>query len=579
MTEPIDLARAKAAKAARDARATAHPGEKSDKKSAATTLVEIAEETYRFGVSDDGESFAVPRQGPQVVALLRGGKSSLRAQMARQFFTRTGKAAPQQALADALLVVEGMAQDEDPEPLHLRVAQHGGATWLDLGDHTGRAVRITGAGWTVEDQAPVLFRRTAINAALPIPARGGSLDHLWQWLNVVAEDRVLVVAWLLAALTADVPHPILGLFGEQGTGKTTAQKVIVSALDPGPAPTRKPPRDGEAWVTAASGSWIVGLDNLSVISDWLSDSLCRAVTGDGDVRRKLYSDGGLHIICFRRCVAITGIDLGAVRGDLAERLLPIDLDRIADEDRLEEGEMWPRWHQDHPLILGALLDLAASVNHALPSVRLERRPRMADYARVLAGVDAVLGTNGVGRYWNKQGSLATESLSGDSFITAIPDRFEGSSAELLDLVTPSDERWRSPKGWPANARAVTQLLRRQAPPMRKAGWVITDDDGLNKGHAVRWTVVRPEIACNPPSPDSPHSPNDRQASQASQASHEYGQSQDDEEPESVRSGPRSSPLWAEDATGPCARCTATTGLVDEAGARRCSRCRLDEAAS
>lgn len=38
------------------------------------------------------------------------------------------------------------------------------------------------------------------------------------------------------------------------------------------------------------------------------------------------------------------------------------------------------------------------------------------------------------------------------------------------------ERWRAPKGWPGNARAVTQLLRRQAPPMRKAGWTATDDD-------------------------------------------------------------------------------------------------------
>ncbi|HSH60663.1 MAG TPA: hypothetical protein VK988_13690, partial [Acidimicrobiales bacterium] len=472
----------------------------------------------------------VPRQGPKVVALLRGGKASLRAQLAREFFTRTGKAAPQQALADALLVIEGMAQDNDEEELHLRVAQHEGATWLDLGDHTGRAVRITGAGWTVEDEAPVLFKRTALNAALPTPARGGSLDHLWRWLNVTAEDRTLVAAWLVSVLTEAVPHPILGLLGEQGTAKTTSEKVIVSALDPGPAPTRKPPRDGEAWITAAAGSWVVGIDNVSHIPDWLSDSLCRAVTGDGDVRRKLYTDGDHHVISFRRCIAITGIDLGAVRGDLAERLLPIDLDRIADDDRLEEGEMWPRWQQDHPLILGALLDLAAGVNHVLPSVRLERKPRMADYARVLASVDAVLGTSGLARYWTKQGTLASESLTGDPFITALAgqNEFEGSSAELLDLLTPEDERWRAPKGWPTNARAVTQLLRRQAPPMRKAGWSVTDDDGANKNGVVRWAIARPEKSriASPPGP--PPLPSEHQAGQAGQAGHGCETSQDDE---------------------------------------------------
>ena len=74
---------------------------------------------------------------------------------------------------------------------------------------------------------------------------------------------------------------------------------------------RKPPRDPESWVTAAAGSWYVGIDNLSDVRPWLSDSICRAVTGDGDVRRKLYTDGELAVFAFRRCVCLNGIDLGA----------------------------------------------------------------------------------------------------------------------------------------------------------------------------------------------------------------------------------------------------------------------------
>src|SRR5215471_21602661 len=33
--------------------------------------------------------------------------------------------------------------------------------------------------------------------------------------------------------------------------------------------------------------------NVSAVPDWLSDTLCRAVTGDGDVGRQLYTDAGL----------------------------------------------------------------------------------------------------------------------------------------------------------------------------------------------------------------------------------------------------------------------------------------------
>jgi hypothetical protein len=536
--------------------------EKPERKSAATILIEIAQERYEFGVSDAGETFAVPRVGPKVVQLLRGGKTSLRGQLARAYFDRHHRAAPQQALADALLAIEGMAQDGDgDQTLYLRVAEHGAAHWLDLGDQSGRAVRITATGWTVEDRVPVLFKRTALNGPLPEPVQGGNLDELWRWLNVCAEDRPLVAAYLVAALRPDIPHPVLDLSGEQGSGKTTAQKVLVTVLDPGPVPNRKPPRDADSWVTAAAGSWIVGLDNLSDIPDWLSDSICRAVTGDGDVRRKLYTDGEFAVFSFRRCIVITGIDLGAVNGDLADRMLPIHLDTIPEHSRLEENELWPGWRDAHPRILGAVLDLAASVARVFPSVRLASRPRMADFGRLLACVDQVLGTAGFERYRAKQGALASESLTGDPFIVAIgetfPDTFVGTSAELLRAVTPThDEKWRAPKGWPGNARAATQRLRRQAPPMRKAGWTVEEDGGANHRNAVRWTIeppARPEMVGNPASRRSQASQDDQTASDASHASKQYGQSQDGEAPTGcVRCGQRL--LLVQPGRDTCARC-------------------------
>src|SRR5262249_50352390 len=154
--------------------------------------------------------------------------------------------------------------------LAMRVARTDGRLWLDLGDNTGRAIRIDAAGWSIESSAPVLFRRTEVTAALPEPQRGADLDELWAWLNVDPPDPALVAAWLIAVLYPDMPHPVLNFSGEQGTGKTTAEKVLVLVLDPTPVPCRKVPRDAESWVTAAAGSWVVGLDNLSDIPAWLS---------------------------------------------------------------------------------------------------------------------------------------------------------------------------------------------------------------------------------------------------------------------------------------------------------------------
>jgi hypothetical protein len=474
------------------------------KKSAATVLVDLAVELYEFGCSSEGEPYAVPRSGPKVIAMLRGGRSSLRAQLARRYFARTRKAAPQQALADALLVVEGMALERDPVELHLRVARAAGAIWLDLADETGEVVRIGASGWQIVSEAPVLFRRTALNAPLPRPTAGGCIDELWRWLNVSPDDRPLLIAFLVAALHPAIPHPILELAGEQGTGKTTAERTIVSVIDPSPVPTRKAPRDADSWVSAAAGSWVVGIDNVSAMPEWRSDSLCRAVTGDGDVRRRLYTDGDLHVVAFRRVVIITGIDLGAIRGDLAERLLPIELSVIDSSHRLEEADLWPAWEHAHPRILGALLDLVASCQAVAPSVELETRPRMADFARVVACVDRVLGTDGLARYITKQSTLAAEALTGDSFVAAMIDTlkatFTGTSTDLLARI-PTPER--TPKGWPTNPRSVTTILRRQAPVMRKAGWTVTDDGAANQAHATRWSITPPpEMARNPSSPTS-----------------------------------------------------------------------------
>src|SRR5439155_20844191 len=111
----------------------------------------------------------------------------------------------------ALMVVDGIAQDQDESRLFLRAGQLGGVLWLDLGDQAGRAVRITAAGWTLEATAPVLFKRTALNGPLPDPVHGGDLARLWRWLNVAEADRPLLAAWLIAALFPDLPHPVLGI--------------------------------------------------------------------------------------------------------------------------------------------------------------------------------------------------------------------------------------------------------------------------------------------------------------------------------------------------------------------------------
>jgi hypothetical protein len=508
-----------------NAQATTDSSQSSPKKSAATLLVGLALDRYQFGCTEDGQPFAI-KEGGHVVRMLRGGKNSLRAELSQAYYWRYGTAAPQQALADALLVLEGEAMSRNPSQVHLRVAAAKGAIWYDLGDTAETVVKIDTTGWqTVTTNVPVLFQRTALTGAMSAPQHGGNLDLLWQQLNVAKEDRPLVLAWLVAAIaTPNVAHAVLSLFGEQGTGKSTANKRLVQIVDPSPVPVRKPPRDAESWVTACQGSWVVGLDNLSTVPDWLSDSICRAATGEGDVRRALYTDGGLAVFAFRRCIILNGIDLGALRGDLVDRLIHVSLEVIPEDDRVKEEDLDERWQQAQPLIFGALLAEIADVIRLLPSLRLASKPRMADYAHVLAAVDQLHGTDGLTRYAMQAKTMAADSLSADPFLVVLTATkkldFKGKASELLIKVTPDSDGWRPPKDWPKDPRTVTSLLKRNAPALRKAGWVVEDE--TDRDHFTIWTLRHPEIARNPP----PRYPQDPQTAET--AENQYRQSQDEE---------------------------------------------------
>jgi hypothetical protein len=461
--------------------------ENKERRSVASKLVDIALQHYDLGQAEDGSAYAVKKNGPRVGRPLRG-KLGLRSELARLYFIAEGTAPNSQALADAINVLEGYAGTKDREPRALRVGHLRENLVLDLGTPDGSVVVLEPARWSVRNTSPVLLRRSELTGALPMPSRDGSLNQLRELLNVSDDDWHLVVGWLVAALDADIPHPVLAVFGEQGTGKSTLVAFIVRVLDPGPAPLRTAPRDPGDWVVAAAGSWLVALDNLSRVPEWLGDCLCRAVTGDGLVRRALYSDGDLAVTAFRRVVALTSIDAGSIRGDLAERLLPITCERIEASRRRLDREVEAHFAAVHPQILGALLDLTAAVLKVLPGVDLAEMPRMADFARVLAAVDKVMGWKSFEYYLQVSKSSVASGVEDDAVAQAILEYLGDrpvvnvTAADLLAQLTPG----RPSKDWPASARGLSGRLRRLAPALREVGVNVTF---ISSGHDKRHLIM------------------------------------------------------------------------------------------
>jgi hypothetical protein len=462
--------------------------------SVATRLIDTAREDYELGITDSDEPFA-HRKGSHVAMMLRGGKAGLRAELARRYFDEHRTAAPKLALTDACATLDGFAAQAAPQRLHLRVADAADSIWIDMGDPGDHVIHIEGGGWDIRTSAPVLFRRTRLTQAMPEPIAGGDLSALWEFVPIEEEDRPLVLAWLISALVqVDSAHTILSLVAEHGSIKSTTTKHMVNLIDPTNPVVRKAPRNAEEWITAANASWVVGLDNLSgAIPQWLSDCLCRASTGDGDVRRQLYTDGDVSVISFRRVILFNGIDVIVSQGDLADRLVRVKLPRV--QRYLKDGDVARRWAMEYPNIFGGLLDLAAKVHQRLRTIEVIKPPRMADFAAVLACVDEELGTHGLSHYRNQARRIAADTLDHPFISKLVEERrsFEAQTgAEIRAALTPDDKNWHAPRGWPTSPQAVSGNLTRHAPALRAQGWEISEDGGHNHRNVLRWTIRPPE---------------------------------------------------------------------------------------
>ncbi|MDT3395466.1 ATP-binding protein [Streptomyces sp. B1866] len=448
--------------------------------SQASLLVALARERYELFMSEDGRPYAAKVDGPNIALPLRG-KAGLRSQIAREYTDSSGGSVPSQsALADAMTVLEGDAQVAEPRVPHLRAARYKDGIVIDLGTPDGRCVIVGPHGWERSPRSPVLFRRSGAMKPLPEPIRDGDgLARLQDLLNTGEDGFRLLVAWLVAAFIPDLPHPILTFRGEQGTGKSYSAKMVIGLVDPSGAPKRTAPRDIKSWATQAFNSWALCIDNISTVPDWLSDALCRAVTGDGIVDRALYTDDDVVVLEFRRVLAMTTIDAGALAGDLAERLMTIELHLIPDSKRREEAELDAAYADAHAGILASLFDLLSQVLAALPDVELTERPRMADFARILAAVDQVKGWSTLESYKASARDAVADVLDGEPFAQAVtalvdaagPQGVTLTASELLERVPTPD---RLPKKWPKDATRAGGQLKRLAPALRTIGIEVDD---------------------------------------------------------------------------------------------------------
>lgn len=369
-------------------------------------------------------SFAIRRLGARKVLRTgqRGGE--LRNVVLREW-TQEHKRPPSRAtLDDALAIFIADAAVAPMQELHLRVAATDKRIVVDFAQPRNASCAVIDAGgWAVQLNPPddTLFRQTASSAALPIPARGGSLEPLRERLGFGPDDDrwLLCKGWLVASMFPGVARPFLYTLGPAGSGKTSLLRELLSILDPIEEVGGSFGKNLRDDIVRATNRYYFVADNITRMSDEAQNLFCRFVTGGMEEFRALYSDGEAHTVETRTTGGITGVSQTPLRNDTMERIIPLHLSRIDESDRRSELQMREEFTRQHPLILGALFDLASETLARLPEARRvnRKRQRMADFDDLLYAVDPAISA----AYARSCGSAMRDAAEGDPFVTTMVD--------------------------------------------------------------------------------------------------------------------------------------------------------------
>lgn len=304
-------------------------------------------------------------------------------------------------LSDALLKkilgpLQGEAIYEGQEhKLHLRIAWHKENIFYDLGREKDMwAIEIKPRSWTLVKSPPILFRRYSHMKEQVIPASRGSAQELLNFMNVEEErkdERLLLLILLISYFIPDIPRPLLALHGDPGSTKTSVMMVLREVIDPDEKPISAPPRNMREFAIHANHNYCVFLDNLSRLPEWLSDALCRLVTGEGYSERKLYTDEDEIIFKYKRAAAISGVNVVINRGDLFDRTLIFELQQP--KVWKEEKKLQQEFSARKSYILGGIFDVLAGALWEYPQIKLGWKSRMADFTRWGCAIARALGFN------------------------------------------------------------------------------------------------------------------------------------------------------------------------------------------
>ena len=415
-------------------------------KSYAETLLQLAIENIQLLFKDQyGTAYAVIRLLDHN-EILKVESDKFKRYLSKLFYdnNESNKIVNVEAINNVIQILQAKAEYEGQTiPLSLRVAWYGNSSnngngyaeniYYDMIDDKGRFVKISKEeqDWQIINKTPTpLFVRYNQTAQVE-PDRNYEpdiFDRFLQLTNVKDEQsKILLKVYIVSLFIPDIPHAILVLHGEKGSAKSTVQQLIKLLVDPAKPILLTIHKDRNEFVQQLNHNYVAFYDNVKQVPYWLSDEACKAVTGIGQTKRKLYTDDDDIVYEYKRCLGFNGINISLTEPDPLDRSILIELTRITKENRRVESEIIAKFMELRPKLLAYIFDILAKALQVKPTIRLQDLPRMADFALWGEAISQAMGNNPlefISAYYDNIGRQNVEAVEAHPLAQAIAKYIE-----------------------------------------------------------------------------------------------------------------------------------------------------------
>ena len=377
-----------------------------------------------------------------------------------------------------------------PHTLYNRMASDmEGGIWIDMSNKQGQAIHINENRWRLEAPEKPLFRHYNHQLALPDPKKGGQVKEVLAFVNL--KDRfhqILYLVTLICCFIPDIEHPVYNVFGPQGSGKSSLLRVAKALVDPSIIDLLiMNKKDEKELVKTIDDSYCVFFDNISYLTQDISDLLCKAVTGAGFSNRRLWTNNESVLRQFKRIIGLNGINIPAEQGDLLSRCVNLETPHLEDDERIPKELYDKKLKERLPYILHDVLDTVVKTLQIKPTVNLPELSRLGDFTIWGYAAAKALG-------YDPEDFLQAykESMGGGSIdaVTTKPTgilvieflnrqekmMWEGQPQslwkEFYDLARETNMST-SQRSFPKGAQALSRALNKLSPDLRKLGYLYT----------------------------------------------------------------------------------------------------------